>query len=123
MTVRELFHCQESLFSHINYCSKRVDRVNLSWRPLYVVFHWKKEFDGEEDASLPRIVFCLQSSEILTLTYGGIVRQLVADNENVGQVNTQLKKMYVPWLSYLDLLSWVFCICSQLVPCIAGVET
>ena len=29
------------------------------------------------------------------MTYGGIVRQLVADNENVGQVNAQLKKMYV----------------------------
>ncbi len=40
-------------------------------------------------------VHTIQSSEILTLTYGGIVRQLVADNENVGQVNAQLKKMYV----------------------------
>jgi hypothetical protein len=35
-----------------------------------------------------------QNSEILTLTYGGIVRQLIADHENVAQVNSQLKKMY-----------------------------
>lgn len=36
---------------------------------------------------------CVQNSEILTLTYGGIVRQLVADTENVGEVNKKLKKM------------------------------
>lgn len=35
----------------------------------------------------------VQNSEILTLTYGGIVRQLIADTENVGEVNRKLKKM------------------------------
>jgi len=35
----------------------------------------------------------VQNSEILILTYGSIVRQLVADYEDVDEVNTQLEKM------------------------------
>lgn len=36
-----------------------------------------------------------QNAEILTLTYGSIVRQLISDYEDVDEVNKQLEKMYV----------------------------
>lgn len=49
----------------------------------------------------------MQNSEILTLTYGGIVRQLIADNENVSQVNEQLKKMYV-CMTHIYVLLYIF---------------
>lgn len=35
----------------------------------------------------------LQNAEIFTLTYGSMVRQLVADYEDVEEVNKQLDKM------------------------------
>ena len=35
----------------------------------------------------------MQNSEILILTYGSIVRQLVADHEDVEEANVQLEKM------------------------------
>lgn len=35
----------------------------------------------------------LQSAEIFTLTYGSMVRQLIADYEDVEEVNKQLDKM------------------------------
>ena len=34
-----------------------------------------------------------QNAEIFTLTYGSVVRQLVADYEDVEEVNKQLDKM------------------------------
>jgi trafficking protein particle complex subunit 3 len=37
----------------------------------------------------------LQNAEVLTLTYGSIVRQLIADYDDVDEVNKQLEKMYV----------------------------
>lgn len=37
--------------------------------------------------------FRLQNAEIFTLTYGSIVRQLIADYEDVEEVNKQLDKM------------------------------
>lgn len=37
----------------------------------------------------------LQNAEIFTLTYGSMVRQLIADYEDVDEVNKQLDKMYV----------------------------
>jgi hypothetical protein len=42
-------------------------------------------------------------SEVLAITYGGIVRQMVADHENTGQVNEQLKKWYA--LQYCAVIS------------------
>ena len=35
----------------------------------------------------------LQNAEIFTLTYGSMVRQLIADYEDVEEVNKQLDKM------------------------------
>lgn len=35
----------------------------------------------------------LQNSEIFTLTYGSIVRQLIADFEDLDEVNKQLDRM------------------------------
>lgn len=41
------------------------------------------------------LVYCsLQNSEIFTLTYGSIVRQLITDLEDVEEVNKQLDTMY-----------------------------
>ena len=48
-----------------------------------------------EIASSNPFLFATQNSEILILTYGSIVRQLVADYGDVNEVNTQLEKMYV----------------------------
>lgn len=36
---------------------------------------------------------CSQNAEIFTLTYGSMVRQLIADYEDVEEVNKQLDKM------------------------------
>lgn len=36
-----------------------------------------------------------QNAEIFTLTYGSIVRQLIADLEDLDEVNKQLDKMWV----------------------------
>ncbi len=36
---------------------------------------------------------CLQNAEIFTLTYGSIVRQLIADFEDLEEVNKQLDQM------------------------------
>ena len=41
----------------------------------------------------PRIFLLLQNAEIFTLTYGSMVRQLIADCEDVEEVNKQLEKM------------------------------
>lgn len=38
-------------------------------------------------------LWLLQNAEIFTLTYGSIVRQLIADYEDVELVNKQLDKM------------------------------
>jgi hypothetical protein len=35
----------------------------------------------------------IQNAEIFTLTYGSIVRQLIADFEDLDEVNKQLEKM------------------------------
>jgi hypothetical protein len=37
----------------------------------------------------------LQNSELFTLTYGAMVRQLLTDLEEVEEVNKQLDQMYV----------------------------
>ena len=37
----------------------------------------------------------MQNAEIFTLTYGSMVRQLLTDLEDVGEVNKQLDRMYV----------------------------
>jgi len=37
----------------------------------------------------------MQNSEILVLTYGSVVRQLVSDCTNVADANAQLEKMQV----------------------------
>jgi hypothetical protein len=50
----------------------------------------------------PSLLENLQNAEILTLTYGSIVRQLIADYDDVDEVNKQLEKMYVnPFSLYL----------------------
>lgn len=41
----------------------------------------------------PALLPSLQNAEIFTLTYGSMVRQLIADYEDVGEVNKQLDKM------------------------------
>jgi hypothetical protein len=42
-----------------------------------------------------QFTFLNQNSELFTLTYGAIVWQLLKDNENPQDVNTQLEKMFV----------------------------
>lgn len=44
-------------------------------------------------ARAPSASPCLQNAEIFTLTYGSMVRQLIADHEDVEEVNAQLDKM------------------------------
>jgi hypothetical protein len=56
---------------------------------------------GHASAALPGrcrptplpILSPLQNAEIFTLTYGSMVRQLIADYEDVEEVNKQLDKM------------------------------
>jgi len=44
----------------------------------------------QKNLTPPRL---LQNAEIFTLTYGSIVRQLIADFEDLDEVNKQLEKM------------------------------
>jgi hypothetical protein len=47
-------------------------------------------------AGLTLLPLCVQSAEVFTLTYGSIVRQLIADLEDLEEVNKQLDQMYAP---------------------------
>ena len=55
-----------------------------------------KGCDAKADCSAAEVInysCCLQNAEVFTLTYGSIVRQLIADYEDVELVNKQLDKM------------------------------
>ena len=56
--------------------------------PVFDVASIEKEH-GPDSVTFPY----LQNAEILILTYGSIVRQLVADYDDVDEVNKQLEKM------------------------------
>lgn len=59
------------------------------------------------------VLLALQSAEIFTLTYGSMVRQLIADYEDVEEVNKQLDKMCVA----AAVWERVFCQGSPLLAC------
>ena len=48
---------------------------------------------GAHKTPIARLCLPPQNAEILTLTYGSIVRQLISDYEDVEEVNKQLDKM------------------------------
>lgn len=61
--------------------------------------------------TLQSLYLRMQNSEILVLTYGSIVRQLIADYEDVQEVNKQLDKMYVCLNSYRTKITFDACTC------------
>lgn len=55
---------------------------------------WHQPAARRPPASLtPLFLLATQNAEIFTLTYGSIVRQLIADFEDLDEVNKQLDKM------------------------------
>jgi hypothetical protein len=54
---------------------------------------WKGPWDGTRKTHLHPPKQHTQNAEVLTLTYGALVRQLVADLDDVDAVNKQLDQM------------------------------
>lgn len=65
-------------------------RADCEWWPAHGVLLYQQHWSQH---SLANLFLCLQNAEIFTLTYGSIVRQLIADFEDLDEVNKQLEKM------------------------------
>lgn len=59
------------------------------------------EFPARADRD-PRLAVSLtesvQNAEIFTLTYGSLIRQLLADYDDLQEVHRQLEKMFCPFI-------------------------